>query len=359
MKKNILITAYSLDLGGIETSLINLLKNIDYKNYDVTLILEKKTGLFLEQVPSEVNVIDYNLYSSKNVLKRKIINRSKLLFWKFKLHNKFYFSCSFCTYSIPGSHLARAASKNNAIWIHGNYYVLYGDKMSKFFESVRIKKFKKIVFVSNENKSEICSHYQEIENKSYVCNNLVDGELILKKSMEKIKYKKNKDEKIFVNIGRHEEHQKRLSRIISATKRLNDEGYKFKILFVGDGPDHDIYKGECDSLKLNNIIFVGRTVNPFPYYRMSDAVILSSEYEGYPVVFLESMILKKPILSTKISDWEDLDDKYGYFCELNSDGVYYNMKKFLDEGFKFKEKFDYKKYNKNILNKIYEIINEK
>ena len=41
MKKNILITAYSLDLGGIETSLINLLKNIDYKNYDVTLILVK------------------------------------------------------------------------------------------------------------------------------------------------------------------------------------------------------------------------------------------------------------------------------------------------------------------------------
>ena len=358
MKKKILITAYSLDLGGIETSLINLLKNIDYKNYDVTLILEKKTGLFLEQVPSEVNVIDYNLCSSKNVLKRKIINRSKLLFWKFKLHNKFYFSCSFCTYSIPGSHLARAASKNNAIWVHGNYYVLYGDKMSKFFESVRIKKFEKIVFVSNENKREICSHYQGIEDKSYVCNNLVDGELILKKSKKKIKYKKNKDEKLFVNIGRHEEHQKRLSRIISATNRLNKEGYKFKILFVGDGPDHDTYKDECDSLKLDNIIFVGRTSNPFPYYKMSDAVILSSEYEGFPVVFLEAMILKKPILSTKISDWEDLEDKYGYFCELNSDGVYYNMKKFLDEGFEFKEKFDYKKYNEDILNKIYEIINK-
>lgn len=32
MKKNILIAAYNLDFGGIEVSLINLLKNMDYKN---------------------------------------------------------------------------------------------------------------------------------------------------------------------------------------------------------------------------------------------------------------------------------------------------------------------------------------
>ena len=48
MKKNILIASYNLDFGGIETSLINLLKNINFDKYKVTLVLEKKEGVFLK-----------------------------------------------------------------------------------------------------------------------------------------------------------------------------------------------------------------------------------------------------------------------------------------------------------------------
>ena len=46
MKKNILIASYILDFGGIETSLINLLKNINFDKYKVTLVLEKKKVSF-------------------------------------------------------------------------------------------------------------------------------------------------------------------------------------------------------------------------------------------------------------------------------------------------------------------------
>ena len=53
MKKNILIASYNLDFGGIETSLINLLKNINFDKYKVTLVLEKKEGVFLKDVPKE------------------------------------------------------------------------------------------------------------------------------------------------------------------------------------------------------------------------------------------------------------------------------------------------------------------
>ena len=44
--KKILITSYSLGLGGIEKALINLLHEIDYQKYSVTLILENKEGIF-------------------------------------------------------------------------------------------------------------------------------------------------------------------------------------------------------------------------------------------------------------------------------------------------------------------------
>ena len=70
--KKILITGYNLDIGGIETSLINLLKQLDLKKYEVTLVLEKKEGVFLEHVPSNIKVIDYGLCYSKNILYRKI-----------------------------------------------------------------------------------------------------------------------------------------------------------------------------------------------------------------------------------------------------------------------------------------------
>ena len=39
--KKILFSAYSMEVGGIETALITLLKNIKDK-YDITLVLEKK-----------------------------------------------------------------------------------------------------------------------------------------------------------------------------------------------------------------------------------------------------------------------------------------------------------------------------
>ena len=44
--KKILFSAYSLDVGGIETALVTLLKYL-VKDYDITLVLEKKQGIFL------------------------------------------------------------------------------------------------------------------------------------------------------------------------------------------------------------------------------------------------------------------------------------------------------------------------
>ena len=361
MKKKLLFTAYSMGLGGIETALLNLLKRLDYSLYDVTLILEKKEGIFLDMLPKEVKVLEYKISDCKLVLFRKVFNRIKLLKWQKRLKNKFDFSCSFATYSRPGAYLALSGSNNSHLWVHLNYYVTYHydeEAMKKFFDGLKTKNFKRIVFVSEENKRDVCAHYEGILNKSCVCNNFINGDEILKKAQDKCDYQRDK-KVLFINVGRHDEHQKRLSRIIEASKKLVDEGYEFKILFVGDGSDTDMYKKMVKKANLADVIvFLGKKKNPFPYYKIADAVILSSEYEGYPVVFLESMIMEKPILSTKVSDWEELDGKAGMFCDLNTESVYGMMRNYLDNGFKLKEKFDYNKYNENIKNKILNMINK-
>ena len=44
--------------GGAEKSLVNLLNLLDYSKLDVDLLLFKKEGLFMNQVPSEVNILN-------------------------------------------------------------------------------------------------------------------------------------------------------------------------------------------------------------------------------------------------------------------------------------------------------------
>ncbi len=358
--KKILLTSYSLGLGGIEKALINLLNEIDYKEYQVTLILEHKEGMFLDSVPKEVEILEYKISTSKFVPWRKLYNRLKLIHWKRKLKKQFDFSASFTTSSIPGALLALAASSNTALWVHANYYILYEknvEKMTEFFDGIKAYQFQNVVFVSKENEREVKEHYTKFKH-TLVCNNFINGKEIEEKANEPIEFKR-KEIPLFVNIGRQEESQKRLSRIIEASKKLVDDGYEFQILFIGDGPDSKKYKEKVKEYQLEDVIlFLGKKKNPYPYYAISDAVILSSEYEGFPVVFLESLIINRPILSTKVSDYESLEGKSGLFCERSTEGVYSMMKDYLDNGFITKYPFHYQSYNKAIKKRFLELVEE-
>ena len=356
--KKILFAAYSLDYGGIETALISLLKELNSK-YDITLCLEEKQGIFLKDVPKNVNIITYKPNKNKVKLIRKSLNLFKQIGFKLKYKNKYDFSACFATYSFPASFVARTASKNSAIWVHNNYLNLYDEKIikyRKFFKDLNVYKFKKIVFVSEFDKKVFIAQFPECAKNTYVCNNLINYEEIIKKSKENIDDFKKESITTFINIGRHDEKQKRLTRIIEATKRLNKEGYKFRVIFVGKGSSTNTYKELAKNIK--NIEFLGAKTNPYPYLKNSDAFVLSSEFEGYPVVFLEAKVLGKPIITTDISDSKkDIKDKYGIVTEKSEKGIYEGMKKFIKDGCNI-EKFDPQNYNNNILNHLDEIINK-
>ena len=121
--KKILFSAYNLDLGGIEKALLYLANYLDSKGYNINLILEKKEGVFLDNISKNVKVIEYKVNNNKNVLIRKLNNMFNQIKFYLKYKNKFDFSASFATYSIQGSYIARVASKNNAILRHSYYYL--------------------------------------------------------------------------------------------------------------------------------------------------------------------------------------------------------------------------------------------
>lgn len=357
--KKLLFAAYSLDLGGIEKALVTLVNKLQEKEYEITIVLEKKQGIFLNEINPKINIIEYNPSENKNVIKRKIINLYKRIKFVLKYKNKFDFSACFATYSLPSSFVSRIASNNSYLWGHADYLSLFHnskEKMKDFFQTRKYNKFKKVVFVSEEGKRSFINLFPEMKEKTLVCNNLIDYEKILQGANEKIDYKKSKDITTFINVGRHEERQKKLSRLIKATALLKKDGLNFEVLFIGDGPETEKYKKEVKKQNLEeNIIFLGRKENPYPYFKIADCVVLTSDYEGYPVVFLESFVLNKPIITTKVSDYEEVEDKFGYVTKKQTKDIYEKMKLFINKGFEIKDKFDYEKYNNNIIEKIEEM----
>lgn len=356
MKKNIIFCAYNLDVGGIETALVSLLNNLDYNKYNVSLFLVKKEGLFLNQISKKVNIINFNVSENKNVFLRKIINFCKLNYFRIKYKNKFDFAAAYATTIKACTKLAYHFSKNNAIWVHGNFCNQYktNKDLKEFLDFIDIWKYKKIVFVSNSIKDSYTNRGIKFNADSYVFNNFID--------IKRIKELSNADafpkkKTTLVNVSRYEEKDKNLLLLLRTVKKLVDSGYDFDLWMVGDGPDKKLYLNYVKDNHLQDVVtFFGSQSNPFIYYKSADAVVMTSVSEGNPVVFVESKIMGKPIITTKVSDaLTDIAGKYGIVTDFTDDSYYNGLKQFLDNGFEM-EKFDAEKFNQEILEKLIDVI---
>ena len=104
------------------------------------------------------------------------------------------------------------------------------------------------------------------------------------------------------------------------------------------------------------MLLLGKKDNPYPYFNISDCLVLTSEYEGYPVVFQEAFVLRLPIITTEVSDSKLLiENKWGYITTKEVKDIYEHMRKIIEEGYILKEKFDAEKYNKEVIEKLEEI----
>lgn len=357
--KKLLFSAFDMNVGGIETSLLTLLNYLSDRDYDITLVLEKKQGPFLRDLDNKIKLIEYTPSNYKVVFIRKLINLVKRILFIMKHKNKYDFSAAYSTYSRAASFTARAASKNCALWGHADYLALFkGDiqKVKEFFEVLHYNKFEHIVFVSKSAVESFTAIYPEMAYKTLFCNNLIDYKRIENLAQENAGIEKKTY--TFVNVGRHDEQQKKLTRILEATKKLKQEGFDFRIWFIGDGKDHFMYEELVDKYDIQDRVdFLGMRKNPYPYMKLADSVILSSDYEGYPVVFLESFVLNKPIITTDISDSiSDVENGYGKVVSKDTEAIYVAMKEFLENGYTIKKTFDPKRYNEEVIEKLESMI---
>ncbi len=358
-KKKILFTNYSLDIGGIEKALVNMVNNMDFSKYDVTVLLQHKKGDFLKDVDKRVEIQGFNLSNNKNVLLRKTINMFKIIFTILKNVNKYDFAACYGTGYKASSLVALYASKNNATWMHTNIINYLRNKhnikedekklfkkINEFLTEIKFRKFKNYLFVSKNAMEAYLSLYPEDKQKCHLCYNFVDYKKILEMSKEKINVKKEANKINLVNISRHTEYDKRITRIINAVDKLRDK-YDLKLYLVGDGPDHQKFIDLVKEKTLEKqVVFLGSQSNPYPYYLLGDIFVLSSAFEGFPTVYTESLTLNVPIVTTDVSDAKSfIDKKYGIVCDNNDESLTKAIEEFISKNFKIKKSFDAEEFN--------------
>lgn len=357
-KKNIIIYMPKLAAGGMEISLINLL-NVSKltEKYNITISLGYVESLeYLEMLPKNISV---------RVMRKGKFNKAGKIIAALKylleliicLDNNYYAAICYSYHHRVLSILTRLASKNTILFMHTD---LINSRTSKEINSlnnkVKFEKFNAIVCVSEAARNSMLKLYPNYKRKMIVANNYIDGNKIIELSKEKCENK----EKVpcFINISRHFERAKKISRIIEASKMLAENGYKFKVWLVGDGEDTLEYEDSIKKLFLEDtVILKGRQTNPYKFLSKCDCLVISSDFEGYGMVIDEARVLKKPVISTDVADAKKiLSEGYGIICANSKEELYEAMKEFLDNGYTVKTKFDYKEFNNEIDNKLIDLI---
>ena len=354
--KKVAFFSKNLEIGGMEKSLIILINELS-KIYKVYLYLEEKTGPLLNLVNDDITIKEYKISKNTNPFFRKSYNYLKRLFWKLFKKNYFDFSCCYATYSLSCSRLALIASKNNSLYVHSDYYNFYEkdiEKIKCFFNSINVSKFKNVIFVSNESRDNFCKIYNNINTK--VINNLIDYKNIIKLSKKIVNFKFSASKINILYVGRLDNSSKNFDLLLDSFRIANNPN--LNLFFVGSGTYKNNIEKFIQKYNLNNQIkLLGETINPYPYIKNSDYLILTSKYEGFPVIYNEALVLNKSFITTIPVTDNEIDVK-DFFKIVKDKKELIDLLKNLNKQ-NNDYKVDFERINNDRINKLIELIEEK
>ena len=206
-------------------------------------------------------------------------------------------------------------------------------KIYAWLDKSLLNRFDRIVTISDEIREEILKHNLS-ESKVSVIDNGIDL------TRFKNSYNRNDLAKEFGikpgnivigTIGRlsQEKGQKNL---IEAAKSLIEKFENLKVLIVGDGPLRQELHAQVSSLGLkNHFVFTGVSENIPKVLALMDVFVLPSLTEGLPMVLLEAMAAKKPVIATTVGVIPRLisDKKSGCLVDANDPNALTNVIEYL------------------------------
>ena len=300
--KKLAIFSNDLSVGGIQKSLSNLLRNIDYTKFEVDVYLMQKNNFYQDILPNEVNVHYLKKYS---VLHKFIPYQINKYFYKYEGLNKEYdIAIDFDGYQqLTALNAIKCNAKKRVMWIHNNMIekMKYSKKFKilTFFSKNKNKYFDEYVGVS-KGVIKPFKQLNKLKNIKYtIIPNIIDTNEIFEKSKEKCELKIDKTKYNFCSLGRVSV-QKGFDILLEYLKDLKECRKDFHFYLIGDGEELNHLKQLVNEYKIDKYVtFLGLQKNPFKYMKLMDGFILTSRYEGQGMVLWEAKALGLEIFMTK------------------------------------------------------------
>ncbi|KRF23264.1 glycosyltransferase [Phycicoccus sp. Soil803] len=149
----------------------------------------------------------------------------------------------------------------------------------------------------------------------------------------------------FVTAGRLSP-EKNHERLIRAFDIVHRQEPNTRLVIMGSGPLERSLVSLTKELGLSRAVkFTGQVGNPYAVMAQSDCFVLSSDYEGQPMVLLEALTLRLPIVTTRFPSVRgSLPEGVGYETDLTPEALADGMSAFL-RGAVDQVDFDYVAYN--------------
>ena len=336
-KTHILFVIHRLAAGGAEKSLVSLLNSLPLDRLEVDLMALDPTGIFRNQLPPEVNVI--------NAPKELVCQFSKIsgrAFWRHATakslaikigsiigdrlrgkrsrtrlcHNQYYNEVwrKFIpklskAYDVVVSYIDglnyyaidHVTAKKKILWCHNDYNKL--DFIASY-DHPYYEKADKVCTISELCRKSLVENFPDLENKFEVVENISSPRIIKVQAEQTGEMVVSDDGFVrdrrfkMVSIGRLSE-QKGFDYAIDAAKILKAKGVDFCWYILGEGPLRKQLEEQISANHVSECVkLVGVRSNPYPYIRQADIFVMPSRYEGKSIALDEAKILCKPIVVT-------------------------------------------------------------
>lgn len=324
-KINIVIKNGTLTMGGGEKVLINILQNIDKNKYNIILIIDDDNGennVFLKDIPCQVKVYFLRPQSLVNTVRNYSNKREKNIidkvFYNYYLWKNLHIAKEKCIQILKSiknidifidfngnarKYINRIESKKKIIWRHLSMSEFSGKRNKIRRYGKYASKYDFVITICNRMKKEVLELLPKLEKKIKVLYNPINFEEINNASEKKCDFSE-KDKRLFqdeyiLTVSRLDNGKKDYDTLIKGYKKAMNMGLPYKLYIIGDGPGKEYIESSIVANNLeNNIILLGSRKNPYVWMKKSEFFVLSSKEEGFGLVLVEAMGLKKAVISS-------------------------------------------------------------
>ena len=373
-KIKLLIVGITMEPAGTEKSFLSFASCLDYDKYEVTLLLARKSGLFLPMIPEQIRVIEMEDYAdmftlnggnAMRVIWNSMVKKNPAVLFdilpfaaKIKLHignradlamgmwcklekrfpdlrEEFDVALAYWGDKTMFYMIDHVRAKKKIAWLHFDYTKPQRD--DKLYEPA-FAACDRVVTVSRPIEESMKAHFPALADRIVCMENINDPRLIWDLALRGEAFPDTHFKgKRILTVGRIAE-QKGYDMAVQVLARLRKEGYDVRWYIIGSGEPADEEALKLQAIDYNVadlLILLGNTTNPYTYMRDCDIYAQPSRHEGKPIAVEEAKILYKPILATEyLSAREQLSDgMLGEICEISVDGIYEGLKKMLDNPF--------------------------